>query len=345
MAKTSKRQPPSPPVQAAGKIGLWGAPTSGKTTFLAALSIAATRKRHQRVRLIGADDESTEFLVELTTMLTTQQRFPAATDIRRDLNWVMYMPVETSARRFGYRADEVRYAFDLKFIDAPGRWFGPGRESPASVASHLFGDESGRAAPGGGASGDPDAFRRDLANCHGLVLLFDPTREWQNNDVFEHFYATLMKIAQHRLRESNGMSDLLPHYVAVCTTKFDDYDVYRKAYEQGFVSPAVIDGRILPRVNDLRAEEFFVSIGKEAPVAHADLVRDMLRNFFQEDRVKFFVSSAIGFHLGRDEAFDDRDIGNVDERSGPVARIRGPIYPINVIEPLMWLGQKLAEGR
>ena len=344
MPRTTKLQPSAPPAQAAGKIGLWGAPTCGKTTFLAALSIAATRKKDQQLRLFGANDQSTDFLVQQTALLTRHLVFPPATDAKRPLNWVLHMPVAAPGRRFGHRREMVRYSFALNFIDAPGGWFDPERGASSSGSAHLFGDEPDPVAQVGPAA-DDETFLHDLASCDGLVLLFDPTKEWQNNDVFHYFYGTLMKIAQRRLQDPDWTGETLPQYVAVCTTKFDQNDVYRKAYEQGFASPAIVDEHIFPKVNDKRAEEFFVSMGKESPLSNADLVRDMLRSFFAEDRVQFFVTSAIGFRVDANGVFDDQDFANVDERSGSEARIRGPIYPINVIEPLMWLGQKLAGGQ
>jgi hypothetical protein len=343
LVKTTKTQPSAPPTQAAGKIGLWGAPTSGKTTFLAALSIAAARKRDQRVQLFGADDPSTDFLIEQTALLTRHMKFPPATNAESHLNWVMHMNVDSHVRRFGQRREPGRVAFELNFLDAPGRNFDPEHASAPAGDARLFGDEDDQASASGSA-GDAETFLTDLASCDGLVLLFDPTNEWQNNDVFHYFHGTLLKIAQRRLRDPNRTMDQLPQYVAVCTTKFDHYDVYRKAHQQGFVYPCVED-RFFPKVRDKRAEEFFLAIGKESPLSNADLVRDTLRTFFAEDRVQFFVSSAIGFRVGPDGIFDERDFGNVEEHPGTPPRIRGPIYPVNVIEPLLWLGQKLAGGQ
>jgi hypothetical protein len=343
MPKT-KGRPAAAPVQTAGKIGLWGAPTSGKTTFLAALSIAANRKRDQRIQLFGADDASTHFLVEQTALLTSDMQFPPATSAESHLNWVMHMNVDAQGRRFGrYWAGNVRFAFDLDFLDVPGSRYDPRQAARDAGAARLFGDDTSPASAAG-AAGEDDAFLNDLASCDGLVLLFDPTNEWLNNEVFHYFYGTLLKIAQRRLRDPARVTSLLPQYVAVCTTKFDHNDVYRKACEMGFVSPAV-DERFFPRVHDKRAEDFFVAIGKESGLSNADLVRDTLRNFFEEDRVQFFVTSAVGFHVDRTGRFDEQDFENVDERSGSSPRIRGPIYPINVIEPMMWLGQKLAVGQ
>ena len=60
---------------ASGDVGLWGAPGSGKTTFLAALYIAVARSS-QDMNIFGADDKSTEFMVESNRMLTKEHRFP-----------------------------------------------------------------------------------------------------------------------------------------------------------------------------------------------------------------------------------------------------------------------------
>ena len=45
-----------------GRIGLWGAPGSGKTTFLAALNIAVNQAAARELMIFGVDDASTDFL-------------------------------------------------------------------------------------------------------------------------------------------------------------------------------------------------------------------------------------------------------------------------------------------
>lgn len=354
MLKT-KGRPSAPPVQATGKIGLWGAPGSGKTTFLAALSIAANRAsqmRDNRLLLFGADDASTDFLIEQTSLLTRDMHFPPATDAEHHLNWVLRMNVEAHGR--GFRrpaAGSVPYEFELNFLDAPGGRFkdkspgGRARDEDEASNWRLFGNENGPTAVPG-ATGGGESFMNDLASCDGLVLLFDPAREWEESDAFSHFNGTLLKIAQRRLRDpARAATGLLPQYVAVCATKFDHNDVYRKACDLGFRSYASTDRRFFPKVSDRLAERFFVAMGQVTPRSNADLIRDTLRNFFEEDRVQFFVSSAVGFRVDPDTGvFNEREFENVDDRSGAKPRIKGPIYPINVIEPLMWLGGKLATG-
>jgi hypothetical protein len=355
MMPRTKGRPPAPPVQATGKIGLWGAPGSGKTTFLAALSIAAnraSRMRDNRLLLFGADDASTDFLIEQTSLLTRDMQFPPATDAEHHLNWVLRMNVEAPGRGFWRPATEtVPFEFELDFLDAPGGRFadkspgGPARDEGEAANWRLFGNESLTPAAPGPVS-DDESFLSDLASCDGLVLLFDPAREWEESDAFSHFHGTLLKIAQRRLRDPARTTDLLPQYVAVCATKFDHNDVYRMACHLGFRSYTTTDRHFFPKVSDRLAETFFVAMGRVAPRSNAELIRDTLRNFFEEDRLQFFVSSAVGFRVDSDTGmFDEGEFENVDERSGPKPRIKGPIYPINVIEPLTWLGSKLAAGR
>lgn len=64
--------------QAGHGITMRGAPTTGKTTFLAALSIALIR-RGSAWRVKGLDSESNELLIDLTVGLTKDQLFPDGT--------------------------------------------------------------------------------------------------------------------------------------------------------------------------------------------------------------------------------------------------------------------------
>ena len=148
-----KGRSPATPVQATGKIGLWGAPGSGKTTFLAALSIAANRAsrlQDNRLLLFGANDASTDFLIEQTSLLTRDMQFPPATDAEHHLNWVLRMNVDAPGRGFWRPATEaVPFEFELDFLDAPGGRYkdrSPGgwtRGEDEAASWRLFGNESG----------------------------------------------------------------------------------------------------------------------------------------------------------------------------------------------------------
>jgi hypothetical protein len=129
-------------------------------------------------------------------------------------------------------------------------------------------------------------------------------------------------------------------------TKFDHPDVYRRAKRGGYRTFSPYDPYLFPRVPDEFAEEFFVNLVKEADKGNAELVPNALRAFFRPERVQFFVTSAIGFHLSKSSSrFQEGDFMNLVPKGGGDFQIRGPIHPINVVEPLLWLGRNMSGGR
>ena len=113
----------------------------------------------------------------------------------------------------------------------------------------------------------------------------------------------------------------------------------------------------MPRVRDEDAERFFHELcsgkfwGKryERGLESAEYVRDQIMHIFHPDRIRYFVTSSIGFWMeppfgDRDSAwFDSDDFDNFNQREGKVI-IRGKVRPINVLEPLISLQQRIARG-
>jgi energy-coupling factor transporter ATP-binding protein EcfA2 len=342
-------QPPM--MRSMSRIGLWGSPGSGKTTFLAALNIAVQQMPTEQLMLFGTDDASTDFLVDNTARLTRDRMFPDATVIGQQLSWVMRMEKQVPVRGKFYRQTmtTVPVEMNLDLLDEPGASFrdtpvgGGAAGSGANAAALGYDDDEDDDA---GPAATEDNVMDQLAGCNGLLLLFDPTREWREGDMFNYFQGTLLRIAQRRLPGPTGPGGRLPHFVAVCVTKFDHPDVYRRAKSKGYRSFSPDDPYLFPRVPDEFAEQFFVDLVKESDRGNADLVPNALRKFFQPERVRFFVTSAIGFYLSkRASRFQEQDFMNVVPKGGGDAQIRGPIHPINVVEPLLWLGHSLSAGR
>ena len=79
---------------------------------------------------------------------------------------------------------------------------------------------------------------------------------------------------------------------------------------------------------------------------NAVMVFNTLEQYFRPDRIKYFVTSAIGFFVDpRKGAYDPDDIQNLlpgPENAPKRLRIRGTVHPINVMEPVLWLGRQLA---
>lgn len=77
------------------RIGLWGAPRSGKTTYLAALPLAAMQ--HQRHHgggwhISGMTEEANAYLSQGMDLLTRQRAFPEATMGVREIAWSVQGP-------------------------------------------------------------------------------------------------------------------------------------------------------------------------------------------------------------------------------------------------------------
>jgi hypothetical protein len=352
---TSNRTTAPGPVRSLGRVGLWGAPGSGKTTFLAALNIAVNRARNQDLMIFGVDDVSTDFLVQNTAMLTQERRFPAATELQQQMSWVLQLQTEVPVRRrFGRPTmTPVPLELNIDLLDAPGRQFEsvPGLADddggrPTRPSNELGFNDDDDDDDGGDTTGtvaDEDSLMDSLASCDALLLLFDPIREWQRGDAYNYFQGTLLRIAQRRMADRTQPGTKLPHYVAVCVTKFDEPDVYRRARINGYRAFSTDDPAMFPKVRDEDAERFFAELCREASRGDADLVPNALRRYFQPERVRFFVTSAIGFYLGRKSSrFQEQDFQNAVTEAGRQPRIRGSIHPINVVEPLVWLGQSLA---
>jgi hypothetical protein len=105
-----------------------------------------------------------------------------------------------------------------------------------------------------------------------------------------------------------------------------------------------IDPYGFPRVDDSDAREFFTNLCKVSKSGMADLVLTTLEQHFQPERIKFFVSSAVGFYLDPISGiYDPENYQNLlpDPDEPDKTRIRGAIHPINVVEPMIWLGTQL----
>jgi hypothetical protein len=342
---STNTQPAPPATRVLRRIGLWGAPRSGKTTYLAALNVAVVRSRRDLL-LYGVDDEATEFLAENTDLLTRERRFPPATQALRPLSWAMQMPTQrvqpSRFGKFGKRVVEtVPVQLNLDLLDAPGGSFSsvPGQGGgPANISGLGFDDDDAS------APDDPEAELIDhLASCDGIVFLFDPIREQREGDAYQYFQGTLLRIAQRRLGQGGRVSARLPQYVAVCITKFDDPSVYRRARLGGYRTFDESDPYMFPRVHDDFAATFFAELCRVSDLGDADLVSGAIRQYFMPERVRYFITSAIGFYVGKASRFREQDYQNaVPDGSGEM-RIRGAIRPINVVEPLLWLGQCLTD--
>ena len=291
------------------RIALWGPPAAGKTTFLAALHAALL---DQAWELLADDRESKDAIVSLSGHLTDSSAFPEPTAAVTSYRWSLQGTMPKAIREWhwwGWRRRDTRIKIPLSLTDLPGN---------TSDSSEQYADL--------------------LARNSGIIIFFDPVSEFARGDMFERTYRTLNQL----LRQS-GRNGKLPHYVAVCITKFDDTRVFDSARTLHFVEYDA-EPTELPRVPEDSAREFFTRLCGISRSDTASLVLPMLEQAFYEERIRFFVTSAIGFYVDRYSGmFNPDDYQNhIPGIGGEPDRIRSVVRPINVVEPLMWLARNLA---
>jgi hypothetical protein len=304
-------------------IVMWGAPACGKTTFLAALSIALNRRR-DGWKVIGADTPSTQALIRLTSQLTDDREFPTATSMAFErYRWFLVGQKEERAGRwFRRRTVQKSVRIGLDLMDLGGERF---------------------AAPKGAVSGE---LTDNLVGSRGIVFLFDPVREFDEGDAFKHLFGVLSHLSQHMLDSDEFEGGQLPHYLAVCITKFDEIRVLETAQKLYLAQPEPEDDLEFPRVSSEDAKELFYRLCEISASGNAEMVTNTLEKYFRHDRIRYFVTSAIGFYVDPQVGvYDPDDFQNVVSASDGYSKIRGTVHPINVMEPMLWLGQQLTQKR
>ena len=181
-----------------------------------------------------------------------------------------------------------------------------------------------------------------MERSRGIILLFDPVHEIESGDAFHHMYGVLDALNQ-RMRDRRLPGGRLPHYVAVCVTKFDEIKVLETAEQLRMIEYDADEYRF-PRVPDDEAREFFEHLCGVSEDSEARTMPSLLAQTFRPERTKYFVTSAIGFYVDpRTGTFDRGNFQNHLPGQGDKepSRIRGPVHPINVVEPMLWLGRSL----
>ena len=301
-------------------ITMWGATATGKTTFLAAL-YTALLDQDIGWRLRGADQPSTEALVTLTNKLADEGTFPGHTIGIRNYRWSLVGTVPRAIKEWrwsGLHRRDLEVEIPLDLVDAAGE---------VADGSKAFGREV------------TQRFVDNLTNSTGIVFFYDPIREFEHGDAFRHTFGVLAQ-----LDSKMGGKGKLPHHVAVCVTKFDEQRVFDAATAMRLVdyddAPPCF-----PRVPEVDAREFFSRLSAVSRTNTARRVLPLLEQTFDRSRIRFFVTSAIGFYVNPYVGmFNPRDCQQhipaaVDDEE---PRVRGGVRPINVVEPIVWLGKQIA---
>ena len=316
---------PSPDLVTTGgtmRIALWGAPASGKTTYLAALRHDAASRAGDEIgtwKIIPRNEASEQLLTQWTQQLVELQEFPEVTALGSlaDMRWHFIGDLSGSRyarRRLGLlRRPALTSEFDLDLIDVSGEAFGyqpADRHVPESTVRRTL---------------------AHLAGSDGLIFLFDPITGRDSPNVATYAERVLNNLSRQVLSEGRMVDGYLPHHIAICITKTDDPELVRGARRAGLLST---DPDGIDRVLNQQAEALFNAIcengfweGDDQRHGGASFVRKQLRTYFHPKRTRYYAVSAIGHQ-------------NLAARNG-VVKMTGPIRPFNMLEPLVELHMQL----
>jgi hypothetical protein len=306
-------------------VTMVGTTGSGKTTFLGALNIALTKQASDWLIYPG-DAASRTLLAGLSHALTGAGELPPSTQGIDNMDWVLTGQVRRNVQksRFGGQSQQQvtqQVKLTLKLTDPTGelaRYDQVGMPLRDRLVDHL-------------------------ASSRGILYMFDPIREFEKGDAYETTSNLLMDLAQ-AVASAADFDGRLPHHVAVCVTKLDDTRVFRTAQELGTLVDDPHHPHGFPRVHDSDAEFLLSKLCEVSKKGNGEALVQLLGQYFRRDRIKFFATSAVGFYVNeRTRKFDVRDTRNVYQNGAGKSLVRGPVNPINVMEPVLWLAKELAD--
>jgi hypothetical protein len=327
MAKKVQFPPPDTTHRAAPGIAMLGATGSGKSTFLGALQIAfLARDKYLKDtdgwRIWSREEGSREALVQMNTALTSKGEFPVPTRGIDTFEWILDGKVERTEKNGWLRNQTYSQPVELtlKLTDPTGELMGSaqmGRQLRRELVGHV-------------------------ANSRGILYMFDPIREFNRGDAYDKIYSLVMDLMAE-VPDEERIDGRLPHYVAVCVTKLDEPRVFRTAQSLNLLARNDHHPHGFPLVHDTDARDLLLELCKVGRKGNTQMVPQVLEEYFHPDRITYFVTSSVGFMLNkRTRQFDAQDTENVYRLASNESLVRGPVNPINVVEPMLWLVNHLA---
>lgn len=302
------------------RIGLWGSPRSGKTTYLAALRIAA----HEPVSgydwvVSGRNPASQDFIIDKVNELVDKLAFPIPTVGVNELEWNFQGNRERRAGNWLARL------FDRLTASGAG-------ESDIEFIVHLQ-DAAGETYGETASRAQVESLMHHLMHADGIVYLFDPIGNAEEElTSFKFFFATLERLAAQLRAEGRLERGRLPHDISVCVTKFDDPAIFQAAMEAHVVYQ--VEPGSIPNVPPEIAGDFLDSICEDD---RSRFVLQSLRKSFLPERIQYFATSSIGFRVDPRRGFDFASCANVDENG----KLLSAPTPINTLEPIISLAERI----
>lgn len=328
LSRLSRLSQPPEPFRSERGIAMLGATGSGKSTFLGALHMAFLRRAQQVPEqewwIWSRDQASRQALVDMDVALNSKGEFPFATQHIDNFDWILSGRVERTERA--------------------GRLGGSRRVSQGVEVTLRLTDPSG------------ELYRRDqmgleirqqlveqVARSRGILYMFDPIREHTKGDAYDSTFSMLSDLVAEVAEGTGFDGRRLPHHVAVCVTKLDEPRVFKTAESLRLLAPNPYHPYGFPMVHGSDARMLLQSLCKVGRSGAGEVLPQLLETYFRPERISYYATSAVGFMVNkRTRRFDGQDTENVYRIASGETLVRGPVNPINVVEPVLWLVEQLA---
>ena len=303
-------------------VAMLGPTESGKSTFLCALKKALLEQDEEWV-LFTRDAASQRQLDDMSSALISEGGFPLPTRTVDTIRWILGGTIERTERKGWFGGEtkiKQRVEITLRLTDAPG---GLGNADRVGLTER-------------------NELIKQLADSRGILYMFDPIREFTHGDAFQRADSLLSEL-MGVVSQEPGFDGKLPHHLAVCVTKLDDPRVFKTAQDLRMLIPDDSSTWGFPRVHETDAQELFRALGEISKSGNGEAVPRLLERCFHPQRISYYVTSAVGFMVNkRTRRFDPRDTENVYRTASGASLVRGPVHPINVVEPVLWIVRQLA---
>jgi hypothetical protein len=298
------------------RIGFWGSPQSGKTTFLTVLDIdwrPSSADKEWRLKPIDIPTEN--FMADRIHMLK-KGKLPDSSLIKVELKFKFMLRTRQRRQLRRRKVSAAEIQVDLELEDMPASSF-PGDRPRIEDLDYL-------------------------AEASAILYFFDATRDAEGKNrlhSFEFFTAVDAWLRRRALEDGSILDTYLPYHLAVCISKLDDPFVFRTARRYGCLQTDPKTGR--PCVPGRHARRLFEALCREQMNPQSEALLDQLQHSFHPDRISFHVLSATGFLVkGGEVDLDDPSNVMKSDPDGP-SLLRGELDPVNVVDPLVALIERI----
>jgi hypothetical protein len=323
------------------KVGLLGGPRAGKTSYLAIMHLMIMRLAHSSNWFTVTPGYHISELFHARSDLLTHRVFPPgiAAITAYELFFRIRVPRGMGTNMRGNSSKSGVLSRLLHSILRSMSRLSPGHKRLQRTYPWLLQLMHGfRSAnivfklqmldyPGGalGKEGQmPSYILKELSSCDGFLLLFDP-----ESDSNKHYLGRALETVWQEEQQHGGLeSGRLRKWCAACVAKYDSPEVFLPMMDAGLITEAVAG---VPLPDDSKnAFEFMSS-------REGGYVSDRIKLHFHPQQTSYYMSSNIGFYKANPHGPVDLDDFANTYGTPLEGQIRGPIRPINILEPLLWI--------